>query len=258
MDHDSFGSSQPNQMGQPSVPQPTVTPPSPYTPLNHQLPEHGSPDPAPAPTSKLNFTAPVPATPVPQSIYPDTAPSSYMPTTSSMSLDSRVDTKRAPSITPENTYTDRPVPVVRVLSVRGIEYAMMSIMLWVWAGALITILVAIIMGSSGFSELAFPVSLLVVAGPIFALLYIRLRKAELRDPSLRLDPSKRRFSQITQIVAFLACFFNIVATVYVLMGAVGGTNTASIGKYIGSTVVVLMVAGSVLAYYWFDEHKLVK
>lgn len=150
---------------------------------------------------------------------------------------------------------DRPIPVVKVLSVRGVEYAMMSILLWFGAGSLIFILVSIIQGGASFETLAFPLSLLLVTTPGFAYLYLRLRSVELDNPSLRLEPSKRRFSQITQILAFLTCFFNIVTVVYMLLSIAGGAEGVSVPKTLGSAVAVLAVAGGILAYYWIDEHR---
>ncbi len=153
---------------------------------------------------------------------------------------------------------DRPVPVVKVLSVRGVEYAMMSILLWFGAGSLIYLLVSLINGNSSFDGLAFPLSLLIVCLPGFAFFFLRLRKAELDNPSLRLEPSKRRYSQITQILAFLTCFFNIVTVVFSLLALVGGEDGDSVGKILGSAVVILLIAGGILFYYWQDEHKLVR
>ena len=152
---------------------------------------------------------------------------------------------------------DQPIPVVKVLSVRGVEYAMMSIMLWIGAGMLIYLLVSLISGNSSFDMLAFPISVLLVTVPIFGFLFLRLRKSELEQPSLRMEPSKRRFSQITQILAFLTCFFNIVTVVYLLIGMAGGNEVANIGKVLGSAAVTLIIAGGILAYYWVDEHKMV-
>lgn len=234
-----------NNGQQPQQPQPAATEspaPEQYTAYAHQIPEHGSPDPAPS----------VPDQQMPTPLQPAYTPEpAFIPTPSYNEPASQT----TPSLSSND---DRPVPVVRVLSVRGIEYAMMSILLWSWSAALIVVLVALINGGASFSQLSFPVSLLIIAMPAFAFFYIRLRRAELRDPSLRLEASKRRFSQITQILAFLTCFFNLVALVAVLMSAAGGNDTTSIPKFIGSTVVVLAVAGGILVYYWFDEHKLVK
>jgi hypothetical protein len=222
-----------------SSPVPEQPVPDHYTSYDHQIPEHGSPDPMSPyqpPTPQPVFTPqPVMHTPV----FP--APTTPQPSTNSVL----------------SSNDDRPVPVVRVLSVRGIEYAMMTIMLFFWSGSLIIILVSLIMGGADFAALAFPVALLIIGFPTFSFFYIRLRRAELRDPSLRLEASKRRFSQITQIVAFLTCFFNLVALVFILISAAAGNPTTSIGKFFGATAVILLIAGGILAYYWIDEHKLV-
>jgi hypothetical protein len=240
-----------------------------YKEPDHQIPEHTTPDPEPsgtfesragglvmdsvAPQVQESITAPSELSPVPEkepyvsSIYPTVEPKPH--------LEPRAEINPAPSLYMPSD--DRPVPVVKVLSVRGVEYAMMSILLWLGAGSLIFILVSIISGMSGFDSLAFPISMLLVCLPGFAFLYLRLRKAELSDPSLRLEASKRRYSQITQILAFLTCFFNIVTVVYILISMAGGEEVGSIGKVLGSAAAVLAVAGGILVYYWFDEHKLV-
>lgn len=152
---------------------------------------------------------------------------------------------------------DRPVPVVRVLSMRGVEYGMMTFMLWFGAAALIWILVSLVQGgsSASFASQSFPLATLLVSLPVFAFFFLRLRRAELANPSLRYEASKRRFSQLTQFVAFFTCFFNIVALVYTLVGIAGGSEVNSVGKTVGSTAIVLAVAGGILAYYWADEHR---
>ncbi|HUP26782.1 MAG TPA: hypothetical protein VM124_04015 [Candidatus Limnocylindrales bacterium] len=150
---------------------------------------------------------------------------------------------------------DMPVPVVHVLSVRGVEYTMMTLALWFVAGALLWSLLALVNKQTSFAVLAFPVSLLLVCLPVFALLFIRLRRAELANPALRLEASKRRLSQITQIVAFIICLLNLVGFVYVVMNKLGGTGDVSIGKAALNVGIVLLIAGGILAYYWFDEHR---
>lgn len=153
---------------------------------------------------------------------------------------------------------DKPVAVVKVLSVKGVEYAMMTLALWFGASAISWILLAIINSYSGFSVLAFPVSLLLVSLPIFAFLFLRLRKAELANPTLRFDPSKRRLSQITQIFTFITCVFNITFFVYTIMTKIGGKNSTSLLKEFLSLLVILVIAGGILTYYWFDEHRLIR
>lgn len=154
-----------------------------------------------------------------------------------------------------NAGSDTPVPVVKVLSVRGVEYAMMSLALWFGAGGLIWILLSLIYGSNGFSALAFPVSLLVVCVPVFSFFFIRLRKQELANPELKLEPSKRRLSQTTQILAFLVCLFNLIGFVYLMMAKAGGESKASLSQSILGLLAILVVAGGILIYYWFDEHR---
>lgn len=151
--------------------------------------------------------------------------------------------------------SDAPVPVVKVLSVRGVEYMFMSIFLWIGAASFIGMVLSLINGQSGFSTLAFPLSVLIVALPGFALLFLRLKKAELADPNLKFDASKRRLTQITQILAFLTCLINLITYIYIVMQKIGGEGNVSIGKVSINVLVIMIVAGGILAYYWHDEHK---
>ena len=151
--------------------------------------------------------------------------------------------------------SDEPVPVVRVLSVRGVEYTMMTIALWFSATGLAWALLNLLNGSSNFSFLVVPVSILISSLPFFALLFIRLKRAELANPALRFEPSKRRLSQLTQVLAFLVCLINISVFAYNIMQKANDSGTTSIGKAIVNLLVVLGVAGGILIYYWFDEHR---
>jgi hypothetical protein len=249
----------------------TTTPEEEYIKPDHQILDHTTPDTVVPPAPSQNFSSmnsfnfPATETTTPEiasptiseraatvsNLYPSLEPAKPEPVTT------------LPPSAPTNYQTltmphdDRPVPVVKVLSVRGVEYAMMSMLLWFGAGSLIFTLISIINGFDGFDALAFPIAMLLVCLPGFGYLFLRLRKAELDDPSLRLEASKRRLTQITQILAFLTCFFNIVTVVYLLLGVAGGNEIDSIGKVLGSAAVVLLVAGGILYYYWVDEHKLV-
>jgi len=234
-----------NGFGTASAPEPVQTHQPNVTPPDHRLPDHGTPDPV-----RPAFGAPAFGSPVSPVMPPAPAASpSFVPEPPRQSGN---------LLSQGDLPDDRPVPVVKVLSVRGIEYAMMSLFLWAGAAALIWLLVSLVLGGNSFAMMAFPVSLLLVSLPGFAWLFLRLRKAELANPAMRLEASKRRYSQITQIVAFLACFSNIVTAVYVLMSKVGGEDGAPVGKTLGSTAIVLVVAGGILAYYWRDEHKLIR
>jgi hypothetical protein len=150
---------------------------------------------------------------------------------------------------------DQPVAVVQALSVRGVEYTMMTLSLWFTAAGLIAILLSLLNGGTSFAVLSFPLALLLVCLPLFSLFFIRLKRAELADPPLRFDPSKRRLTQFTQITAFAACLFNVIGFVYMVLQKIGGEAAPSLGKSAINLVVVLAIAGGILAYYWFDEHK---
>lgn len=151
--------------------------------------------------------------------------------------------------------TGMPVPVVKVLSVRGVEYAMMSIMLWFAAGSLVWLLLSLVNKFDDFQVLAYPAAQLTVTLPVFLALFFRLKKAELADAGLRLDPSRRRFTQITQVVAFLTCVFSTITYVYLLFAKLGGQDVTAIGKATANLAIVLAIAGGILTYYWFDEHR---
>lgn len=147
------------------------------------------------------------------------------------------------------------IPVVKVLSVRGLEYLMMSISLWLGAGGLLWGVLTILNGGTSFDILAMPASLALVGIAIFAVFFIRLKRAEMKDPGLRLDASKRRSSQITQLAAFLVMVFNLITFVYIAFSHLGGKSSMSIGKAAINLLVVTVIAGGILAYYWFDEHR---
>src|SRR3989338_7106899 len=116
----------------------------------------------------------------------------------------RVDTEEARQPVPPTFQAQpplvEPVPVVRVLSVRGVEYTMMTIALWFSATGLAWALLNLLNGSYNFSFLVVPVSILISSLPLFALFFIRLKRAELANPALRFEPSKRRLSQMTQVL----------------------------------------------------------
>jgi hypothetical protein len=153
---------------------------------------------------------------------------------------------------------DKPIAVLEVLSVRGVEYGMMTLVLWVGAITLTWILLNMVNGSRGFDYVVVPTSALVVCVPVFGWFFLRLKKAELADPKLRFDPSKRRWSQITQILSYTVVLVNLIYFVYVVLSHFSKSHGSSIVKALVNLVVITIVAGGVLAYYWFDEHRLLK
>jgi len=151
--------------------------------------------------------------------------------------------------------SDQPVPVVRVLSVRGVEYGMMTIALWVTASTLAWIALNMLNGSAGFDSVVVPTSALVVCLPVFGLLFLRLKKAELANSDLRFDPSKRRWSQTTQFLTYLALLINFIYFVYAVLQHFSGGKGPAITKSLVNLLVILVIAGGVLFYYWRDEHR---
>lgn len=152
--------------------------------------------------------------------------------------------------------SDMPVAVVQALSVRGVEYAMMTFSLWLIAGSIIWVLIALVNGGTSFKLLVLPTAILIACVPVFGYLFLRLKREELANPDLRFDPSKRRLSQFTQIIAFSACLFNVIGFIYLVLQKVAGEGGPTIIKPLLTLLIVLVVAGGVLAYYWWDEHRL--
>jgi hypothetical protein len=148
-----------------------------------------------------------------------------------------------------------PQPVVQVLSPRGVEYVFLTITLFTGAINLIVVLLVLINGSPNYDVLAFPTAALLVTVPVFSWLFLRLKKAELKNSQLALDPSKRRSTQFTEIIAFATCFFTLITFIFYIFAKAGGNYKGSMFKMFLDVLVILVVAGGVLAYYWFNEHQ---
>jgi len=131
----------------------------------------------------------------------------------------------------------------------------MTICLFVGAIALITALITLVNGKTDFSVLAFPAATLLVSVPVFGFFFLRLKKLELAHPGLQLDPSKRRSTQFTQIVAFLTVLFTFIGFIFDIFMKLGGQGGPSVGKAALDALCWLLVAGGILYYYWRDEHK---
>lgn len=172
-------------------------------------------------------------------------------------------TADVPPLVPEPAITEpasqvgvAPQPVVHVLSPRGVEYVFMTIVLFTGASGLVSVLLSLVNGKTDFAVLSFPVAVLVVSVPVFTWLFLRLKQAELQNPDLKLDASKRRSTQFTQIVSFLVFFFTLIGLVTALFAKMGGQYDGSVVKLMLDVAVLLAVSGGILFYYWRDEHRL--
>lgn len=163
-----------------------------------------------------------------------------------------------------------PRPVVQTFTTRGLEFIIMFIALGISALALGSALhssVNTLFGSSDSlfdsgSSMPLASSALIVAFPIFAYLFLRLKRAELNDPQLRRDPSRKRAVQLTLVVTFLVGLGNIIYFVYSLMSGsssdpgnlVGSSASSSLLGNFVHLVITLAIAGGIFLYYWRDEH----
>jgi hypothetical protein len=158
-----------------------------------------------------------------------------------------------------------PIAVIQQRTTRGLEYIIMFLALGVTAVALGALLHSVVDNGFGYSSdlsgfTSYAASALIVALPIFAILFLRLKKAELANPQLRADPSRRHAIQLLLVVAFLWGLFRLVTYIYSLINGSGaeqylGSNiTAPLGNFL-HTLVTVGIAGSIFAYYWADEHR---
>ena len=148
-----------------------------------------------------------------------------------------------------------PQPVVKVLSPAGVEYVFMTVALLTTEFGLGSVLIALFNGKTSFSVLAYPAALLIVAVPVFAWLFLRLKKAELLNIGRRFDASKRRSTQFIQIFNFLITFFTTIGFIAAIFSKMAGQYNGSLVKLFLDVLVVWIVSGGVLVYYWLDEHK---
>ncbi len=157
-----------------------------------------------------------------------------------------------------------PIAVIQQRTTRGLEYIIMFLALAVTAISLGILLHDVVDSSFGFSSYdngmsAYASAALIVGLPIFSWLFLRLKKAELHEPALRHDASRRHAVQLTLVIAFLWGIFRLVTYIYSLLNtgtdAYLGSNLASpIGNFL-HMLVTLSIAGAIFAYYWIDEHK---
>lgn len=160
----------------------------------------------------------------------------------------------------------RPVAVVSNFTTRGLEYIIMFIAMAVTAvslGLVLHSLVDTLFNADGDAYdgiVSYATSALVVALPVFAALFLRLKKAELSDTTLLEDPSRKHAVQLTLIITFIIGIWKVITYVYSLLNAGNGSvdaygSTQSLGGNLIHTLITLAIAGGIFAYYWRDSHK---
>ena len=149
----------------------------------------------------------------------------------------------------------RPLATVRVLSPRGLEYLLMHIALWFGALGLIALLVALIGGQFNLSSIGIHLAVVLGSFPVFALLFLRLKSAEISNPTLKSDSSRRRLNQITATVSFVMSLSSIIGLIFSLLQVAAG-NDFPVGRSLAQIGVVCLVSLGMLVYFWRDETRI--
>lgn len=181
--------------------------------------------------------------------------------------------ERTQAVAPATAHTGgQPSSVVERSSTLGIEYAVMFLALGIGAislGSMFHNWLDVASGLTDMFENPLAMAAVIIALPIFAVLFLRLRRIEQARPEVRADSSRRKWIQITLLVSFLIGLGHIIWYVYNLLNGYGGYQefsysgesqpSLSTGAYqllqFGHLAVTLLIAGSIFAYYWIDEHK---
>ncbi|HLG91228.1 MAG TPA: DUF5671 domain-containing protein [Candidatus Saccharimonadales bacterium] len=167
---------------------------------------------------------------------------------------------------PNKRYDENnPVHVIQNLSTRGFEYSIMFVSLWASAiglAGLLNSLAGSYLGSNSSDGYAsggldaFWITVLVVFAPIFAFMLLRLKKAELLNPALLKDPSRKRLSHITQFATFITGAIYLIYFVYSLMsGDIGTEGGMTVSELIAHLIITFAVVGAIFFYYWREEHR---
>ncbi|MGI9027332.1 MAG: DUF5671 domain-containing protein [Candidatus Saccharimonadales bacterium] len=166
---------------------------------------------------------------------------------------------------------NNPIAVMNVSTTRGIEYLIMFIALWITATAIASLLHHSVETLSGIDGIYYGIAplaapALIVSLPIFGYLFLRLKKAEIEEPEIRKDPSRKRAIQLTLLVTFLIGIGKIIAYLFSLINGGGeGGGIFEDGyetEYVISpiydilhAIITLGIAGGIFVYYWRDIHK---
>ncbi len=124
--------------------------------------------------------------------------------------------------------------------------------------------------SSYFTD-AFSISSasLIVSLPIFALLFLRIKRAEHRNPVLSQDISRHRLVQLTLVVSFLVGLSKLITYFYGLLNHTSSDGGFNIFSFFGAgdtsttsgwgnflhMVVTMAIAGGIFTYFWIDHHR---
>ncbi|HEY6736247.1 MAG TPA: DUF5671 domain-containing protein [Candidatus Saccharimonadia bacterium] len=155
------------------------------------------------------------------------------------------------------------VRVVPYRSTAGLEYLILFISLWVAAMALAAVLHGLVDTAYSTSDSFYEgvntlaSAALIVSFPIFAWLFLRLKKQELHNPDIRRDISRKNAVQLTLIVTFLIGLGKTIFYIYQLLN-LGNADVSGGHTYLTETLHTLItvgISGGIFWYYWRDDHK---
>lgn len=135
------------------------------------------------------------------------------------------------------------------------EYIFLTISLLSAALGLTIALLALVNGVFDFAVLVFPAATLILALPIYSWFFGRLRWAERRNPRLRYTLTRRICSKLVQTLMFITVLFTAIGFLTLLLAKMGTGYDGSLAQITLNVVVIELIAGSILTYYWRDEHQ---
>lgn len=165
---------------------------------------------------------------------------------------------------PHKTQEPKPIAVVQQYSTIGMEYSIMFISLFFGAISFGAILHAAIDYYNSYtiqgpflSTVSLPAVTAMVTLPLFAILFLRLRRIERTKPSVRNDASRRHGVQLTLIVSFIWGVATLIFYLYQLVNSIDDVNQARDYQFVQfiHLLITLVISGSIFAYYWIDEHR---
>ncbi len=161
---------------------------------------------------------------------------------------------------PAAGHPDHLVKVVPFRSTAGLEYLIMFISLWAVAMSLAAVLHSLVDGllnasGSFYDTIAtFSQAALLVSLPVFAFLFLRLKKTELAKPEIRRDTNRKNAVQLTLLVTFIIGLGKTIFYIYSLLNSGNGQNGSVLGNLL-HTIITVGISGAIFVYYWVDDHR---
>lgn len=138
----------------------------------------------------------------------------------------------------------------------GLEYIIMFIALWFSAISLAILLDANVsqLLLSERVDSSFPSAALLVTFPIFIWLFILTQRMEQKNPLVRRDSSRLGALNITLVVTFAITIIHLITTIAVLFSGQNSQPNSAFAQIL-YTLITLLIAGPIFAYWWIQRRK---